>query len=92
MGDQCSTGTDCRGIGCCGATGGSPMRVVLSGAGQCGPVGCSPTDKNCVSECCGKMMGGSCCKVVMGRMQDCTPGKGSCQTIERRCIEITSEE
>jgi hypothetical protein len=91
MGDPCSTGMDCKEIDRCGTMGGSPMRMVLSGAGH-GPVKCISMDKDCASLCSGKMMGRSCCEAAMEGMQDCGPGKGSCQTIERRCIQIETEE
>ena len=92
MGDPCSTGMDCMEIDRCGVRGGSPMRMVLYGAGQCGPVKCISMNKGCASVCGDKMMGGSCCGVIMDGVRDCTPGKSSCQTIERRCIQIESEE
>jgi hypothetical protein len=92
MGDPCSTGMDCIEIGRYGVRRGSPIRMALSGEGQCGPVKCISVEKDCASVCNGKMMGGSRCEVVMEGMQDCTPGKSSCQTIERRCLQIESEE
>lgn len=89
MGNPCSTGMGCMVIDGCNVEGGSPTRMILSGAGQCSSVKCISMDKNCTSMRCGNMTcGSSCCEVVKSEMEDCKPGNSSCEEIERRCIQI----
>jgi hypothetical protein len=89
----CSTGMSCSpGKGCSSQMGCSPKRIMVSGAGQCGPVKCISIEKNCASMSCDNTECSSHHKLLMVGEEDCAPGKSSCKETERRCIKIKAEE
>lgn len=88
MADPCAAETNCMDAGGCGVGGDSPVRMVLSGTGQCGPARCVTVDKNCASMCGDRTAGGCCCETAMAGTKGCAPGKSSCQTTESQCIKM----